>query len=306
MDIKQLKTFIVLASEQNYIKASEKLNYAPSTLAKHIRALENEFDSTFVVFSNGSIHLTSSGEKFLDYATRMLRVYEECETEFKKDVIKPVISVAGGELMVAYSFGTFFQNYQKDLTTSSIELNTICCAKVPNWLENRECDIGYVQMVDMRDSGNAKVLPLFQEKLCIMTSQNNPLAHASEVNMQDFENSSFAFTYAECCFTSTFRKLMKQSGVHLKSELFLGSVRAVVDSCLRENRLCLIPYASLEKIKEYGLVQVDWADAFSIYDCILTKNVVQPHEVLYPLIEASKAYCHQLKKEEATKDIHVF
>ena len=45
MDTKQLKTFVVLAKEKNYIKASEILNYAPSTLAKHIHALEAEFST---------------------------------------------------------------------------------------------------------------------------------------------------------------------------------------------------------------------------------------------------------------------
>ena len=72
MDIKQLKTFVVLANEKNYIKASEVLSYAPSTLAKHVHALEDEFNSTLIEFSNGSLELTSKGEKFLEYANQML------------------------------------------------------------------------------------------------------------------------------------------------------------------------------------------------------------------------------------------
>ena len=121
MDTKQLKTFVVLAKEKNYIKASEILNYAPSTLAKHIHALEAEFSTTFVHFRN-----------------------------------------AGGELMLAFSFGSFMHQYQKEIEFASIEVNTICCSRVPEWLEQQECDIGYVQMVDLSECGSAKVTPLFQ------------------------------------------------------------------------------------------------------------------------------------------------
>ena len=185
MDTKQLKTFVVLAKEKNYIKASEILNYAPSTLAKHIHALEAEFSTTFVHFRNGAICLTKDGEIFLPYAKEMLKMYDKCEATFKQKHRKNKIIVAGGELMVAFSFGSFMHQYQKEIEFASIEVNTICCSRVPEWLEQQECDIGYVQMVDLSECGSAKVTPLFQEKLCVMTSPLHPLANKEEVYLQN-------------------------------------------------------------------------------------------------------------------------
>ena len=52
MDIKQLITFRTLAQEKNYMKTSEKLSYAPSTLAKHIRSLEDELQVQLVEYRN--------------------------------------------------------------------------------------------------------------------------------------------------------------------------------------------------------------------------------------------------------------
>ena len=93
MDTKQLKTFVVLAKEKNYIKASEILNYAPSTLAKHIHALEAEFSTTFVHFRNGAICLTKDGEIFLPYAKEMLKMYDKCEATFKQEHRKNKIKI---------------------------------------------------------------------------------------------------------------------------------------------------------------------------------------------------------------------
>ena len=303
MDTKQLRTFVVLAKEKNYIKASEILNYAPSTLAKHIHVLEAEFSTTFVHFQNGAICLTKDGEIFLPYAKEMLKMYDKCEATFKQKHRDNKIIVAGGELMVAFSFGSFMHQYQKEIEFSSIEVNTICCSRVPEWLEKQECDIGYVQMVDLSECGSAKVTPLFQEKLCVMTSPFHPLANKDKVYLKDFENQSFTFTYSECCFTEHFRNLLQDADIALKSELFLGSVTAVVESCMKEKRLCLVPYVAVDKLKEYGLVAINWIDAFPIYDCIMTSKTVQPQDELYPIVEASRNYCLQLKKDAKTRDI---
>lgn len=42
MDTKQLLTMITLSQTLNYQKAAEQLQYAPSTLFKHIQMLEQE------------------------------------------------------------------------------------------------------------------------------------------------------------------------------------------------------------------------------------------------------------------------
>ena len=49
---------------------------------------------------------------------------------------------------------------------------------------------------------------------------------------------------------------IKDADIALKSELFLGSVTAVIESCMKEKRLCLVPYVAVDKLKEYGLVPV--------------------------------------------------
>lgn len=108
MDIKQLITFRTLAQEKNYMKTSEKLSYAPSTLAKHIRSLEDELQVQLVEYRSGKIELTYDGKRFMRYADEMLSVYFKLQYEF--DQTKSAIGtirVAGGELMVGFAFRRF-------------------------------------------------------------------------------------------------------------------------------------------------------------------------------------------------------
>ena len=100
MDIKQLVTFAALEQEKSYIKVSERLNYAPSTLAKHIHSLEDELQTRLVEYRGGRIELTADGRKFMGYARELLDIYARLQEEFNRSQAIPgCIRVAGGELI---------------------------------------------------------------------------------------------------------------------------------------------------------------------------------------------------------------
>ena len=51
----------------------------------------------------------------LPYAKEMLKMYDKCEATFKQEHRENKIIVAGGELMLAFSFGSFMHQYQKEI-----------------------------------------------------------------------------------------------------------------------------------------------------------------------------------------------
>ena len=72
MDTKQLLTMITLSQTLNYQKAAEQLQYAPSTLFKHIQMLEQEVGAPLFRKTGRQMALTPQGEAFLVHANRMV------------------------------------------------------------------------------------------------------------------------------------------------------------------------------------------------------------------------------------------
>lgn len=66
--MKQLTTFTTLAITLNYQKAADQLQYAPSTLFKHIQLLEQELGVDLFVKQGRQLHLTPEGETFRAHA----------------------------------------------------------------------------------------------------------------------------------------------------------------------------------------------------------------------------------------------
>ena len=75
MDTKQLLTMITLSQTLNYQKAAEQLQYAPSTLFKHIQMLEQEVGAPLFRKTGRQMALTPQGEAFLVHANRMVEHY---------------------------------------------------------------------------------------------------------------------------------------------------------------------------------------------------------------------------------------
>ncbi len=261
MDTKQLTTFVTLAEVKNYIKAADRLNYAPSTLAKHIHSLEEELGVKLVEYRENKIHLTADGGRFHGYAARMLDVYWDAAEEFSSPgSARGVIHIAGGEPIMGFSLARLFLDFSTQYPEVSVNIQTTCCARVPAWIRGHEVDMGYIHEMEPIRNDLYTSVPLFSEPICFLCTSKNPLAKKEGVLYRDLEGQKFAFTYDNCCFTAAFRSHMRKGGITPASELFLGSVSAVTRSVIQDDRIALIPYSAVPHLREEGLVCLDWQD----------------------------------------------
>ena len=261
MDTKQLTTFVTLVEVKNYIKAAERLNYAPSTLAKHIHSLETELGVKLVEYRENKILLTADGQRFYGYAAKMLSVYWDAAEEFSSlGGVRGAIRIAGGEPIVGFSLARLFLDFSTQYPEVSVNVQTTCCARVPAWIRDREVDLGYIHEMEPIENDAYSSVPLFSEPICFLTTIRNPLAGKGEILYKDLQGQKFAFTYDNCCFTAAFRERMREKGVSPVSELFLGSVSAVTRSVLQDDRIALIPYSALPHLQGTDLVCLAWKD----------------------------------------------
>ncbi|NCB50390.1 MAG: LysR family transcriptional regulator [Clostridia bacterium] len=259
METKQLITFVTLAKEQSYQKASIILNYAPTTLAKHVRGLEEELGVRLAKRDGTHIALTSGGEKFLPHAQQLLNYYnvmlkDFCITSEKE----PNIRIAGGEPLVGYSFSDMLLGFFKENPNIHASVEMVCCSEIPQMIVDEEIDIGFAHDMKILRPDKLDVVPLYKEEICLITTPNNPLADKELVDYDDLDGKDFAFTYDECSFCSEFMNRMRKKGITPKSALLLGSYMSVLNSVSHDDRITLIPSTSLPRILSDGFVRLNW------------------------------------------------
>jgi len=84
MNYQQICTFILVAETGSFYKAAQQLLLSDVAVIKRIKALEEEFSTTFFFRGKNGCTLTDEGSIFLRKAIEFKRVYNDLLTEFDK------------------------------------------------------------------------------------------------------------------------------------------------------------------------------------------------------------------------------
>lgn len=68
MELRQLKTFALIAKLGSFVQAADRLEYAQSTITNHIQILENEMGVRLFERLGHRVMLTNQGKSLLPYA----------------------------------------------------------------------------------------------------------------------------------------------------------------------------------------------------------------------------------------------
>ncbi|PEV31442.1 LysR family transcriptional regulator [Bacillus thuringiensis] len=99
MDIRVLRYFIAVATQENISAAANALHLSQPTLSRQLNNLEEELGTTLFVRGNRKITLTDEGIFLLDRAKEIVDLVEKTEANFnqKSEIISGEIHIGAGE-----------------------------------------------------------------------------------------------------------------------------------------------------------------------------------------------------------------
>ena len=301
MDIKQLLTMITLSQTLNYQKAAEQLQYAPSTLFKHIQMLEQEVGAQLFGKTGRQIQLTQQGQAFLVHARRMVEEYYlALDSVCAEEKLEGAITVGGCEINTAYSLMNLFEGFSRSHAEVRLNMMTSHNAGVPALVRGDMLDIGFFYTTRPGVVSGLRTIPLYREPVYLMVAWDHPMAHKKKLKYEDLTGMPFVYPHDTCCFVGEFLPLMEQMGIHLGKITFLGGVQLVMERARQEGAMTLVPHrASRQYAEVYGMVKLDleeepiWA-----WENIVYKN----YETLKPPARALARYCAVYASDLTKKD----
>lgn len=301
MDIKQLLTMITLSQTLNYQKAAEQLQYAPSTLFKHIQMLEQEVGAQLFGKTGRQLQLTQQGQAFLVHARRMVEEYYlALDSVCAEEKLEGAITVGGCEINTAYSLMNLFEGFSRSHAEVRLNMMTSHNAGVPALIRGDMLDIGFFYTTRPGVVSGLRTIPMYREPVYLMVAWDHPMAHKKKLKYEDLTGMPFVYPHDTCCFVGEFLPLMEQMGIHLGKITFLGGVQLVMERARQEGAMTLVPHrASRQYAEVYGMVKLDldeepiWA-----WENIVYKN----YETLKPPARALARYCAVYASDLTKKD----
>jgi DNA-binding transcriptional LysR family regulator len=261
MEIRQLKTFKVVATHLSFSKAAKRLNYAQSSISAQIHSLESEMGAQLFDRLGRRIILTEAGNKLLNYATKIIDLEDEARAEVQsskplKGALTIRIPETFGMCQLPLIIGKFYRLYP------DIRLSFITCAhdELVKDLRKGITDLAFLLTESIKVSDLDMEILGF-ESIKLVARPDHPWTKKKIVNTKDFETETFLLSRVDCSYRKSFQQILNNKKVRPKSIFEFNSVAAIKKCVINGIGVTILPEINVaEDIAQNRLTTLSWEE----------------------------------------------
>ncbi|PLW77117.1 LysR family transcriptional regulator [Cohaesibacter celericrescens] len=188
MEIRLFREYLVLSKLLNFSRAAEQLGMTQPVLSRHLKYLEEQFDTKLLDRNTHQVELTKTGKLLAEEAEKIIGQYESAFQVIRESLGKSQHSLSIMFLGAATRefFSDFLVHFRKHHEAISIDCRDTELDAIPGSIDRRECDLGFIVRPDRHQSDNSfRHLELFKDPLCLAVHKNHPLAKQQKVSIRE-------------------------------------------------------------------------------------------------------------------------
>lgn len=184
MQLQDLGTFVMVASERSFSGAAKKLHRTQPAVSQAIRRLEEGLNERLFDRSSRNGALTEAGRLLQEYALRLLRTVSEAEEAVKElqQVRRGRVVVAANEAAV-HSLLPFLSTFAVRHPGALVEVRRVPSRQMAAEILNRTVDCG-VLTFQPAEKG-LHTIPLGPDELVMLARPDHPLAKKRRVSIEE-------------------------------------------------------------------------------------------------------------------------
>lgn len=184
MDSESLKIFCAVAAELSITQAAARLGRVPSNVTTRIQQLETDVGADLFVRTGKRIALSTAGERFLDYAKRLLALEEEARHVVTGGRDGGLLRIGSMESTAASRLPSVLAVFHRDHPTTRLELSTGPSRQLIEQLRTGKLDCAFAALPPSMDAA-ATLLEMGIQATQVWTEELVLLLPASESDSRD-------------------------------------------------------------------------------------------------------------------------
>lgn len=227
MELRNIITFLKIASLGSYSKAAQSLGYAQSTLTAQMQSLENDLNVKLIEKSGRGIKLTDKGEIFLKYAEKinvLINESKEAVVDNKKTIGTLKIGVI--ESVCNSKLPKILKLFHTKYSDVNIELKIAICSRAKEMLKQNMVDV--ILIIDEKVEDEQFITHFFEkEPMSVLCSPNNKLTAKNEIKICDLKDERLILTEKGCSYRKEFENTLKENSISTDLVMESGSIEAI-------------------------------------------------------------------------------
>ncbi|ENQ3107467.1 DNA-binding transcriptional regulator, LysR family [Bacillus sp. 491mf] len=257
MELRHLKTFIIVAESGGFTRAGERLGYTQSTITNHIQSLEEEIGSPLFDRLGKKVVLTEVGKHMLSYAQKILALSNEAlESSQLNGKPSGTIRIGANESLMIYRLPVILYEFKKKYPHVHIILQPSESQELHNELKSGKFD--FALFTNPEKLGVDIVThSLVREAIVLVAPPGHPLTKQKDVTPSDLEGEMLLLTEPGS-YRDLLEKWIKEEGVNC-SRIHFWSIEAIKQTVMCGLGLSYLPFITVkEEIERGKLIALPW------------------------------------------------
>ena len=274
MEIRYVREFLALAETKSYLEASERMFVTPSSLTRHIKALEDEIGVPLIDRPSHRVTLTPYGKTFLPFAREFVLVDDNCTAAFsdaQEEKAESTVKIGCIPLARAYRITDLLAVFQSENRSCRLDVHEAYSSLLVPMLRQEELDFAFLRQQDDPNDEFEKIL-FAKDSLCAMIPSGHPLAACETIHIRQLREEPLLligknhFTYRICA------NLCRESGFEPNVRFTSHRAEALVEMTEKGMGVALLMRkpAALQIPPDVRLVNISPPTGFTVY---LARNI---------------------------------
>jgi len=218
MELRNLKTFRVVAEELNITKAANKLGYTQPTITLQIQSLEKELNHTLLTRVGKRTFLTAAGKKLKDHVDNLFILIEKIEKDME-ELHGPsgILTIAAPEYYCIHHLSPIVKRYMEiypAVKISLLPLNSVHALKI---VRDQVADIAIIAN-ECNDIDINKTFLEEEQALLVVSSEISKEKNFPEIQRED---TFISYDY-HCSFSNIIEHYFKHADFQPQSTIMIG------------------------------------------------------------------------------------
>ncbi|SHO43415.1 LysR family transcriptional regulator [Anaerocolumna xylanovorans] len=255
MELHYLKIFHTVAKYTSFKKASEVLCVSQPALSIQIKKLESQAGLKLFNKIGNRIVLSEDGEMLYRYTQKIFAIVEELENHVQNlgNEIAGTINLGASNTPGVYILPKVIGEMKKRYPGVTVNLHVADTSEIANLIENGTLDVA-VNGGNGNYNSNIFTEKLFNDRLVIVASPENPLAAKDSLDIQELSDTAFVVHSTTSQLYTYYKKFIEAYGLTENIGMHFGSIDAIKYAIYADLGVSILPFYAVKSEIEKGML----------------------------------------------------
>lgn len=240
MTLRHLKILVAVCETGSTTAAGEKLFIAQPSISLAISELEAYYGIKLFDRISKRLHITEAGKHFLQYATHIVRLFDEMEKEVKDLDSIGLIRIGTSITIGNYLLPEYITQFKKARPLMDVKVFIDNTDKIQQYVLTNQIDIGLIEGIS--HSPYLLEQKFREDELIMICGNDHPFASLTQIELSLLENETMILREAGSAGREIFDGIVSSHGLKITAAWESTSTQAIVHAVSANLGISVLPY----------------------------------------------------------------